>query len=287
MPTRLFRNVGYVALIMVAGIAAMVYYSMTVLWPTIITTVYTPDSVKVGLQSSVIGGGILLGQVFGGFAISYMPKVKWQVIICSAAAAAFVGALASISADHWARTIAFGVLGTFFIGWIDNITFPGVTLLWEAQDIGLATGILGSIRAVFGAVAQSLYVTLLTNKLGTNLPKFVSPAALNAGLPESSLPALFAGITTGNFSAVPGFNDQVAAVVGTEVKHAYVESFKIVFLATIPFSVLLIVAACFVPNMDKFLGNNVARRLQNMGKLDGEADGGRPLNEDEKIAERV
>lgn len=50
-------------------------------------------------------------------------------------------------------------------GWVDNISFPGVTLLWESQDIGLATGVLGSIRAIGGAVAQTVYVSILTNKV--------------------------------------------------------------------------------------------------------------------------
>jgi hypothetical protein len=155
MPPRLFKNVGYVAIILVASVAAMIYYSLTVLWPTIISTVYTADVVSVGLQSSVVGGGILLGQSFGGFAITYLPKTKFQIIFLSIFASCFVGGMAALDAGSWARTITFGVLGCFAIGWVDNITFPGVTLLWEAQDIGLATGVLGSIRAIFGAVAQS------------------------------------------------------------------------------------------------------------------------------------
>ena len=53
-------------------------------------------------------------------------------------------------------------------------------------------------------------------------------------------------------------------MVGEQVKRAYISSFKVVFYVTIPFSIILILAACFVPNMEKFLGNNVAKRLQNM-----------------------
>jgi hypothetical protein len=122
MPPRLFKNVGYIAIIMVAGVAAMIYYSLTVLWPTILGTVYTTDVAAIGLQSSVIGGGILLGQTFGGFAITYLPKTKWQCIFLSIAASCFVGGMAALGAGTWARTIAFGVLGCFCIGWIDNIT---------------------------------------------------------------------------------------------------------------------------------------------------------------------
>lgn len=141
----------------------------------------------------------------------------------------------------------------------------------EPQDIGLATGVLGSIRALGGAVAQALYVSILTNKVTKFIPENVVPAATGAGLPASSLPQLFAGITTGNFSAVPGVTPQVIAATGLAVRDAYVTTFHYVFYATIPFSVLLIVACCFIPDMDKYLHNNVAKRLQNMGKLDGQA----------------
>ena len=156
------------------------------------------------------------------------------------------------------------------IGWNDGITFPGVTLLWESQDIGLATGVLGSIRALGGAVAQALYVSILNNKVSAYLPSYVAPAATSAGLPASSLPALFAGITAGNFTSVPGITPDIIAVTGAAVQKAYLESFRIVFYATIPFGVLLIVFACLTPNFEKYLSMNVAKRLQNMGKLAGE-----------------
>ena len=156
------------------------------------------------------------------------------------------------------------------IGWVDNITFPGVTLLWEAQDIGLATGVLGSIRAIGGAVAQALYVSILTNKVSVYLPKYVVPAATSAGLPSSSLPALFAGITAGNFTAVPGITPEIIAATGAATSKAYLESFRIVFYATIPFGALLIFFAVLSPNFEKYLSMNVAKRLQNMGKLGGE-----------------
>jgi hypothetical protein len=185
-------------------------YSMTVLWPTILG-LYTTDVKAIGIQSSVVGGGILLGQMFGGFGLSYLPKVKWQAVIVSTLGAAFVAALAAMGATTHAMTITFGVLGCFFIGWVDNITFPAVTLVWESQDIGLATGVLGSIRAMGGAVAQALYVSILTSKATVYIPEYVTPAVLNAGLPEASLPGLFAGLTSANFTGVVGATPAISA----------------------------------------------------------------------------
>lgn len=262
MPPRMFKKIGFVAIITIATVGSMVYYSLTVMWPTIINTVYTTDVREVGWQSSVVGGGVLLGQTIAGFCISYVPKVKWQCIIASAISFAFMTALTSISSERWAATIALGTVVCTAIGFVENISFPGVTLIWEPQDIGLATGVLGSIRGFGGAIAQALYLSVLGNEMAKKLPANVIPAATAAGLPESSLEALFAALTTGDFSGVPGITDSVIAAAAEAMKQAYVQSFKIVFYTTIPFSFILLAMSFLVPNMEKYLGYNVAKKLQ-------------------------
>ena len=116
-----------------------------------------------------------------------------------------------------------------------------------------------------GAIAQSLYVTILLNKATSYTVKYVPPAAIEAGLPPKSITALFGALATGDFTAVPGITPKIIAAVGGASQHAYASAFRMVFLATIPFSVLLVIAACFVPDMDKYLHNNVAKKLQGKG----------------------
>ncbi|KAL3477273.1 fungal trichothecene efflux pump [Aspergillus californicus] len=273
MPPRLFKNIGFVAIVVNAAVGAMVYYSFTVLWPTLISSIYTTDSIEIGLQSSVVGGGILLGQIMGGMALGFVPGVKYQCIIASALAMAFITPLSALGPDTWEMTIALGTLGLIAIGYIDNITFPGVTLVVEPQDIGLATGVLGSLRALGGAIAQAVYTSVLDNKLKTNIPQYVTPAAISAGLPESSLSALLAALSGGTSTAeIPGATEGVIAAATAALKLAYSASFKIVFYCTIPFSVILIVSSCFVPNMEEFVHYDVARRLQGRGS---DEEGGR------------
>jgi len=116
MPPRLFTDVGYVAIVVAACIGAMVYYSMTIVWPTLIGTVYTPDVIEIGWQSSVVGDGVLLGQLVGGIALSYLPKVKLQCIILAVLTTAFVGSLAALGPDTHTFVITMGTLGCFVIG---------------------------------------------------------------------------------------------------------------------------------------------------------------------------
>jgi hypothetical protein len=133
---------------MTSTVVGVVYFSMTVIWATLLETVYTTDVMEHGWQSSVVGGGTLLGQALAGFGIFYLPKVKWQAIITSVGGAAFFASLASINANGHAQLIVLSILGTTSIGWADVMGYAGVTLLVEDQDIGLAAGDLNSLRSL-------------------------------------------------------------------------------------------------------------------------------------------
>ena len=116
-----------------------------------------------------------------------------------------------------------------------------------------------------GAVAQALYVSVLDNQVSQSLAKNVPPAAEAAGLSPKALTALFAAIPTGNFTTVPGITQKIEVAVGGAIVQSYTTGFQMVFYATIPFTILLVLAACFVPDMEKYLHYNVAKKLQGHG----------------------
>jgi hypothetical protein len=104
--------------------------------------------------------------------------------------------------------------------------------------------------------------TLLGNKSAVYIPQYVAPAAVDAGLPESSLPALFTGLTAGSFTSVPGISPSIIEAVIHATRAAYAKSFYVIYLSMLPFGVLLLVAAFFRPNVEDYLTNDVARKLQ-------------------------
>lgn len=113
------------------------------------------------------------------------------------------------------------------------------------------------------------------------LPQYVGPAAVAAGLPESSIPALLGGVTTGTFSAVPGINAGVLSAIGAPIKQAYAMSFRTVFLCTLPFGAIILVAAIlYCPNVEDYLTDEVARKLQGVA-----VDKGRVVDEKDQIVE--
>ena len=99
----------------------------------------------------------------------------------------------------------------------------------------------------------------------TTLPANIAPAALKAGLPSADLPALFAAIAAGTataMEAVPGITPTVIAAVGDAVKAAYSQAFKTVYLTSIAFGGLSIIAALFITSIDDLMTDFVARKIR-------------------------
>jgi hypothetical protein len=208
-----------------------------------------------------------------GFGVRHLPRMKIQMTVAATIMVTFVASLASTTEYSRARTVAFLLIAAAAAGYVENLTLSSMALVWEAEDIGLVAGVMGSIRTALGAVAVSLYSSVLTNELTKFLPEYVAPAATGAGLPAKSLPALFEGITTGVFTNVPGINEKILVVVGHAVKHAYAMSFRTVFLCTLPFGCLILTAAVISPNVEEYLTDDVARKLHGTGVAEKRADG--------------
>ena len=103
------------------------------------------------------------------------------------------------------------------------------------------------------------------HRIKITLPDNVIPAATSAGLPTSGLPELFAAIGEGTPTALGEVSDmspKILAAVGEAVKTAYSQAYSTVFLASIAFGGLAIIATCCSKNTDIRMNNEVAKTLR-------------------------
>ncbi|KAH7066109.1 fungal trichothecene efflux pump [Paraphoma chrysanthemicola] len=261
IPMRLFKNIAYDANVACASLAAIVYYANSIIWPTMVSSLFTTDVTEIGWLSCAVGGGLLLGQILGGAGVRYLPRMKIQMTVAAVFTTAFVAAVAASKPNTRDQTTALLLVGTIAAGYIENLTLSSTAYLWDPADMGLVTGVMGAIRTGLSAIATSMYSSILSTEAAKYIPQKVIPAAMAAGLPSASLPALFQGITLGDFSAVPGISADIIAAVVPAVKDAYALTFRTVYLCTIPFGVLLIIAAIFSPNVERYLTDEVARKM--------------------------
>jgi hypothetical protein len=123
----------------------------------------------------------------------------------------------------------------------------------------------------------SIYIAIYGNRLTAYLPQEIIPAVENAGLPTSSLPALFAAVqngTTAALEAVSGMNGEVLGALTLATKQAYAHAFKIVYLATLAFTVIGLLASFFITDVNDFLTDYVNKTIHKptMGNRAGKVD---------------
>lgn len=141
-----------------------------------------------------------------------------------------------------------------------------------SEDIGAALGALGSIRSGGAAVGTAIFVTVLNNKLADFVPAQVTPAALSAGLPEPSLPALFTALAAGDLTTVPGINAAITAAVGAANSAAAADAFRYVWYAVLAFAVFALAASCFTIDYGVYLTDTVERKLHGKTVESGHRD---------------
>jgi Fungal trichothecene efflux pump (TRI12) len=81
--------------------------------------------------------------------------MKIQMFTSALFVCAFVGSLGSINQTNRSQTVALLIIGCVGVGYVEVLALSSVALVWEPEDIGLCTGILGSIRSAGGSVAST------------------------------------------------------------------------------------------------------------------------------------
>lgn len=92
----------------------------------------------------------------------------------------------------------------------------------------------------------TIYVTILRNRMTSNTRSIVVPAIINAGLPADSVEAflpIFVSSSTDSIQAFPGITPAIIAAATNGFRQAYGASFQTVFLASIAFGSVAILAA--------------------------------------------
>lgn len=152
--------------------------------------------------------------------------------------------------------------GTFFIGWADGVAqiICGIDIA-NQQDIGVACGMMGTIRSAMGAACSAIYSTVLSNQQSFNIPAEVVPAVLAAGLPTQSVTQFMQALTSGNttlLEAVDGLTTTIVEDGSSALKQASADSYRVVFYSSIAFSTLAFVCAFFTANVEDRLTNTVS-----------------------------
>lgn len=215
----------------------------------------TSDTDRAGWIACTVPASVQGGQVLAGLIIKYVPNTRWLMIGANIAMVAFLTSMASLNAGDYAKGIAFTVMGPFLVGFIELAAMSLSPLFCKPEEIGTASGMLAAIRAAGGSVAVAIYTTILTNRLTTTVADTVGHAAVEAGMSSSNVGALVAAVKSSVWQSLPFLTRDISAAIAANIPRAYAQAFQTVYLSSLAFGGITIVAGIMTIDATPLLTN--------------------------------
>ncbi|KAK5128945.1 hypothetical protein LTR85_000278 [Meristemomyces frigidus] len=272
-PTRLFtahKGRALTAPFIVGFVVTMFYYATNITWPTMVGVYFTDATTPphiVYLLATVQGFGIFTGAMLLSFLGKHIQHWRFQLGVPITLMTFFGGILAYVTPAREAYGIAFAFLTAMFYGYAQYLSIAYIQFGADQIELGIAGGLAGVARYAGGAVAVTLFETILITTQTKYAMQHVIPAAEAAGASPTVAQAVLAALPLGaaTLEKVQGLTQAIAEAAGGAFIESYVQGVKTVALASIGFGALAIVACCFLedigpkmtPKIEIFLENDV------------------------------
>ncbi|KAK1976425.1 fungal trichothecene efflux pump [Colletotrichum cereale] len=266
VPMAMFNNTGWLAVLLTLSMAASMYYAFSIVFPSQVAVLYSSESgVNQGWLKCVITAPPLVGQIVASLLATRIGKIKWQLVTSATVGAAFYAATACVNTHNRDTVVALLCAGGFALGWVDAICLASLSVTLEDQRvIGTGVGIATSLRTFISTCSAAVFTTVLNNRLASTIPQIVPPALTDAGLPAKSVSEFIrlVGADQSLLSSVPGTNATIIEAGVEAFKLANARAYSTVFLTTIAFSGLGVIASLFSPEIESKLHETVSCKLQ-------------------------
>lgn len=256
-------------LLVVVFVAGMNFYSMATLLPQGSLFMFSPNPIRIGVYALPNN---IMQCLMGTLAPALTHKighVKWQLVGALTLQLAFTAATAgAVFPNRLTNWIVLPAIGIPMFPWVTILAYSIASLHVPYSNLGLAMGLLGTFRAMGGAVGNTVFQTIFNDRAKAYLEQEVAVAALKSGLPPTELPAVIPaaiqynlGIPTNGLLSLPGVSPITAQALQTAVRTAYGHAFKITFYCTIPFGVIALVCSLATEDPTRYMTNHVQHSL--------------------------
>ncbi len=164
--------------------------------------------------------------------------------------------MTTVQPDDSLNSIVFATMAGIGFGAPLVLVVAGVHLSTPHELIATATGLTCATRAVAATMSTAIFAAALTNRLNRDLPGYSAKAALDAGLPPSSLGDFLKALLSGDTSALSTIDHVTSEIVLAAQKamlQAYADGFRIVYIIAAPFGAVACIVSLFLGNLKKVM----------------------------------
>lgn len=242
------------------------FFSVLMFWPTQAFNVYGHDPIGVGLRGLPIGFSILAGACIVLVLLSkFRGHNRELLIISSVCMTAGCGALAIGRVDNMYQLWGLLVLAGLGIGGIVVPASIMTTIICPDDLIATVAALTLSIRVIGGCVGYTTYYNVFISKFVPNAKVYIG-YMMYFEMGITNITYITHAIEYTGASLLPalktipgiGMNQTRYDMVVAAGQHAFAESYKYVYLVSIAFGSVAIVASIFLGNINKYMDDHVA-----------------------------
>lgn len=285
-PSRLKQNPRILVLtLIITFISGANFFSVLLFWPTQAFNVYGQDPVGVGIRGLPIGFSILAGAFIVLWLLSVFRGHNRELLVVSSVlmtagkpvvflftpatvlTGAGIGALACARVDNLHTLWGLLVIAGLGIGGIVVPASIITTIICPDDLIATVAALTLAIRVIGGSVGYTIYYNVFVNKFIPNAEHYIG-GAMVLKLNITSVPEITEVIQlTGaslleEIKLLPGVadnpNPMAWDIIVRAGQIAYAESYKYVYLASLAFGAISIIASCFLGDIRKYMDDHVA-----------------------------
>ncbi|MCJ1284543.1 hypothetical protein MMC26_003876 [Xylographa opegraphella] len=266
-PSRLKQAPRTLALtLVITFISGANFFSLVMFWPTQAFNVYGQDPIGVGIRGIPPGFSILAGACIVLWLLSvFRGHNKELMIISSVLMTAGTGALAVGRVDNLYQLWGILVLAGLGIGGLVVPASIITTIICPDDLIATIAALTLAIRVIGGSIGYCIYYNVFVNKFVANALYYIGGAMeLELGITNATYIGEAITFTSASLlddlKLIPGIagNETAYAMVVAAGQMAYAESYKYVYLTSIAFGCVSIIASCFLGDINSFMDDHVA-----------------------------
>ncbi|KAK0662892.1 putative MFS-type transporter C16A3.17c [Lasiodiplodia hormozganensis] len=255
--------------LLIVFVSGFIWYAMAALLPQASLYMYTNDPTEIGIIAIPNG----LGGVVGGWLIpSLLHRIKHvreQIVVALVIQTAFTACYAAVIPNNKAAWMALQFFGQGCFTWLTTIAYVTAGLFVPQDELGVASGLIGTFRSAGGSIGNAIFSTILRSVTNRELGRNIAQAAVSAGFDPENMAALVPAVienavgVPGALQAVPGgVSETVAEATKTAFRETYAKAFRMVFYASIPFGVITTICAFWVEDPSPLLNSHIEVQME-------------------------
>lgn len=149
------------------------------------------------------------------------------------------------------------------------LVLAGVQLSVPHHLMATATALVVASRTLAASIFVAIYSTLLSQRLANYIPSYIAAAAIEAGLPPTSIGPFIGAFASGAIEAaaqIPGVTPAVLGAAGGAYQQAFADGVRVVFIIAAPFGAVACLLCFLLPSYEDRMDYLVEAPLEDLHK---------------------